>query len=185
MRIAGQRRPAGFGLYERVIARLGAAVAGATIGGERDTDDGGVRIAQALIGQAELLDDVAPQVRVHGVGAGDQSMEDILTRRCFEVQQHAALTAIEGVEIQAVGAVLSGPHVPADVAASRWVFEPDDFGAEIREVERAKRASTELFHGDDAQILERSSRHDRMVRRYGNELVLTPTSVVKTTRRSW
>src|SRR5919201_6622749 len=184
MRIAGQRRPAGFGLYQRVIARLGAAVAGATIGGERDADDGGVRVLQGLVGEPKLRDDVAAQIRVHGMGVGDQSMEDILTRRCFEVQQHAALPAIEGVEIEAVGAVLSGPHVPADVAASRRVFEPDDVGAEIREVERAKRASTELFDGHDAQTLEGSSRHDRMVRRYGNELVLTPTSVVKTTRRS-
>ena len=66
-------------------------------------------------------------------------------RLVLEVGHHAALAPVERLEVEAVCSHLAWRHVPADIAAGLGVFDTDDVGAQVSQVQRAERAGAELF----------------------------------------
>ena len=75
--------------------------------------------------------------------------------RRAQVQGHAALVAVEGLEVHRVLPRLLRRHVAADVAAGAGVLDLDHVGAEIGELHRRPRPGAELLDGEDADVGER------------------------------
>src|SRR5581483_1394484 len=70
----------------------------------------------------------------------------------LEVQRHALLVAVEGLEEVAVAVAEEvRPNRAADVAALGRVLDLDHLGAEVGEQHAAERAGTVLLDRDDAQ----------------------------------
>ena len=101
------------------------------------------------------------------MGGCDQTLENLPAGVALQVEQQAAFAAIEGFVVEAVGSLLSRRHVPADIAAGRWVFDADHLRTEVRQLQGPERPGAELLDGDDPHALERSSRHAQMVRGQG------------------
>ena len=95
--------------------------------------------------------------------APDQPLQHLLAGRLLEVEQDAALPAVEGIEVEAVSALLPGRDVAADVTAGRGVLDADHVRPQISQVQRAEGTGTELLDGDDAHAAERSRGHVRML----------------------
>ncbi len=99
---------------------------------------------------------VAAQIVHHRVGSLDQLLEARAPLRRLDVERHALLVHVPGLEILAVAVC---QHVRADmarsVAAGRGIFDLDHLGAEISQQHRAVRAGAELLEGEDAHSLQR------------------------------
>ena len=162
-RVAGERRPAGLRLDQRVVAGLGVPFAVASIGRQRDADDRRVDPPQQVVGETKVLEDVASQIGIDSVRVATQFVKDFLAGRALEVEQHAALASVEGIEIEAVRAALPGRDVAADIAAGRGILQPDDVGAEVGQVKGPERSGAELLDGDDPDARERSLLHAELL----------------------
>ena len=162
-RVAGERRPAGFGLDQRVVAGLGVPLAVASVGRERDADDRRVDPPEHVIGETKVLEDIASQVGIDGLRAATQFAKDVLTSGALEVEEHAALASVEGIEIEAVGAALPWRDVAADVAPGGGILQPDDVRAEVGQVKGPERSGAELLDGNDADARERSLLHAELL----------------------
>src|SRR5581483_1951053 len=69
-------------------------------------------------------------------------------------ERDAALVVVERLKEQRVVAVLVRRHRAADVAAAGGVFDLDDVGAQLREMDAPERPGAVLLDGDDAEIGE-------------------------------
>src|SRR4029453_11303787 len=88
-RTPGQSGPAGGSLDESVVPRQAGVRSGATVAGQRHTDDALVDVPEVSPGQAQLLWLIAAQVAEDSVGAADESFEDLATGRILEVKEDA------------------------------------------------------------------------------------------------
>src|SRR5947207_2272897 len=116
-----------------------------------------------VIGETQVLEDIASQVGIDSVRVATQFVKDFLTGRALEVEQHAALASVEGIEIEAVRAALPGRNIAADIAPGGGILQPDDVGAEVGQMKGTERPGAELLHGNDADARERSLLHAELL----------------------
>ena len=119
--LAGQLHQAGLGLHQEVVARPVGALVAAAIGRDVQADDRGLEVPQARIVDAELGRLRAAQVVDHAVGGLHQRLELRAAVRRLEVERHALLAEVPGLEIFAV--VLAQPVRP-DLARRIAVAAP-------------------------------------------------------------
>jgi len=105
---------------------VGAVVAEAGDGG---IDDGRIDLAQLLIAQAQAVHNAGTVILQNHVALGHQLAEHLFTGLALEVQDDAALVAVE-VHIIGAFAVDNG-KVAAGVIALAGTLDLDDLGAQI------------------------------------------------------
>src|SRR5688572_783903 len=117
-----------------------------------------VDVAQRFIRQAKLLRQVAPQVVEHALGGAREVAEHGAALRMLQVERDGALVPVEGLEELAVA---PGEEMRTDlaahVAALAQVLHLDHLGAEVGEVEGARRPGAVLLHREHADAFERQA----------------------------
>ena len=114
---------------------VGAVMAEAGDGG---IDDGRIDLAQFLIAQAQAVHNAGTVILQNHVALGHQLAEHLFTGLALEVQDDAALVAVE-VHIIGAFAVDNG-EVAAGVIALAGTLDLDDLGAQIRQHHAAVRS---------------------------------------------
>ena len=83
-----------------------------------------------------------------------------LTFSGLQIQHHALLVHIERLEeVAIVRAQKIGTHAACGIAAGFAVFNLDDLGAKIRQIQRTERTRTEVLEGEYAVPAERLAVH--------------------------
>ena len=155
--IAGQFHQSGLGLHQEIVARPVGALAGAAIGRDVQADDRGLQVLQARIVDGELGGLRAAQVVDHAVGALHQRLELAAALGRLDVERHALLAEVPGLEVLAVvRAELVRPDVARGIAVGR--LDLDHLGAELGQEHRAVGAGAELLQRQDANARERLRR---------------------------
>ena len=117
--------------------------------------DARVDLAQRIVGQAERGGLVAAQVVEQPVRAAREVAQHRAPAVAAQVERDRALVAVEGLEELAVArAEEVRADVAPDVAALAQVLDLDHLGAEIGEVDAARRAGAVLLDREDAQAVE-------------------------------
>jgi len=153
-RASGQGSPPGSGLDESIVAGQLPIGLAATVAGQGHADDALVDVPQVLPGQTQALGLVAAKVAEHRIGRADEPFEDLPSGLVLEVQHDASLVAVDGLEIEAVGALLQRRDVAADITAGAGILDLDDLGTQIGEEQRPERSGTELLDSDDPEAVE-------------------------------
>ncbi len=101
---------------------------------------------------------IAPQVGINRIRDTYEIFEHLAPGAAGHIEAQAAFIAIKRFEKQAVLVLLERRHITADVAAGARVFNFNDIGAHIGQVEGAEGACPVLLDGDDADVFQRT--HD-------------------------
>ena len=157
---ACQRHPPCEALNEIVVARLRSARPGRAEPREGAADDPWVDDSERRIVQAEATRKIAAQIRKDHVGPRHEVGEDRPAGVATKIEGDAQLPSVEGLEEQAVLALLEGRHVASHVTSTRRILDLDHLGAEIRELQRGPGAGAVLLDGYDPNARERRIRAD-------------------------
>src|SRR5438128_1200174 len=113
---------------------------------------------QARIIDAELCRLRAAQIVDDTVDGPDQRLELFAPIRGLDVQRHALLAEVPGLEIFAVGiAQLVRPDMARRIAIRR--LDLDDFGTQLGQEHGAVRTGAELLEREDTDALQRLGVH--------------------------
>ncbi len=167
-------------------ALAGAGIAEAA---DRGVDEPGVALGEPLVADAEAVHHAGAEVLDQHVGAVDQATEHLEALLLLEVDHHAALAAVDALEVAAVGAVPAGlgrerGHLARAVAAGR--LDLHHVGALVGEQHRAERPGEHLRQIDDPEALERAAHvPPSPLAQWLLRLTSTSRSPSKTTASSW
>ena len=116
------------------MARQVAVRAGGAVARDRAHDDLRVELLEAVVAEAQLVEEPGPHGLDHDVGLAHEVLEHRDRLGLLEVE-HQRLLAPVHVQVQQRRAVHQGPrHLPRVVAGGR--LDLDDLGAEVDEVRR-------------------------------------------------
>ena len=106
--------------------------------GQVHADNPRVDVPQPGVGDAEFFLGVAAQVVVNGVGRAREPAQDGLPFLFLQIHDQRALAKVEGLKEQRVAGghrLAVAAHVAPGVAALVQIFDLDDVGAELRELQ--------------------------------------------------
>ena len=127
--------------------------------GQMCTDDAWKVGAQAVVGQTELLRNIAAQIAHHGIAAAQDPEQRFLTACMPKVERDALLAPVQALEKHAAGALVpfvqpTGAYRAPDVPTLRTVLDLDDLSAHIHEELRPERAGAVLLDRQNSQVFQ-------------------------------
>ncbi len=156
-RFTVERHQARFALDHQVVAGPRGFRAGAVVPGDRAVDQARLLVLQGVVAQAQPLDVAELEVLDHDVALADQIPRDGLAFRCFQVEAHRTLVAVDAVEVRGFGG--ADAHAPvARVVAALGVLHLDHFGAQVAQHHRAPRPGQHTGEVQHAHAGKRQSR---------------------------
>src|SRR5919199_3274469 len=105
--------------------------------------------------------------------AGDEPLEDGTTTRVLEIKGQATLAAVKGFKEQAIRPCLAGRDVAANIAPHTGVFNFDDIGAHVGQIERGIGAGAILLDRHDAD----TGQWRRRVRGHSSSMARTVAAI--------
>src|SRR5215470_15283583 len=159
VRLAGDAHVACVALDQVIEARLAGSRPTAPETAQRAAHDARVHALEGLVGQAETGREIAAHVIEEGVRNLDQIVQHRAPGLMLQVEGERLRATVEGLEVERVLLVEIGRNVARAVAAHRGVLDLDDLRAQVGQHLGAERAGSELGDGEDANSVERRSRH--------------------------
>ena len=120
----------------------------------RTINDAGMPGACARVVDAELLDRPDPKILQHDVGVLEETKEEVLALRMFEIDLDAALVPVQADEVRRLALVERRSPGARDVAVSGR-FDLDDLGAVVAEHRRRKRSRQRVSQIQNRDVVER------------------------------
>src|SRR5215470_15999504 len=159
VRLPGDAHVACVALDQVVETRLAGSRPVASKAAQRAAHDARVHALEGLVGQTEAGGEIAAHVIEEGVRDLDQIVQHRAPSLVLQVEGERLRATVEGLEVERVLLVEIGRNVARAVAAHRGVLDLDDLRAQVGQHLGAERASSELGDGEDANSVERRSRH--------------------------
>ena len=138
---------------DEVEAGAAAVRAGRAEAGDGAIDDGGVERADIVVGEAHAIDDTGSEVVDHHVGVFEHAAHNGETLLALEVEDDAALVAVEREERRRF-AFDEGRAVAPGVVAAVGLFDLDDVCAHVGEEHGAEGTRENLAEVDYLDVLE-------------------------------
>ncbi len=130
MNAALDRRDAGVRLDDGIVGAVAGPRAGLTEAADGQIDQPRVVTAEALVVDAQPIDNSRPEILDHHVAIGSESLDDVDPVGLTHIQADRPLASIQNVEEAGI-AVAFGTHSPLDIAAGP--LHLDDLSTLIRE----------------------------------------------------
>ena len=157
--VAGQPEQADQAEVVHVVPAAVAVRAVLAVAGDRAVDQPRVDLPQAVVADAQAVQDARPERLEEDVGVAGEAQQHVAALVGLEIDPDRALAPVERQEERRVGALLGALVVrrrPAHVVAHAGVLDLDHVGAEVAEQQRAEPAGQQPREVEDAQPLERT-----------------------------
>ncbi len=151
--LRGGRRHRADALNKIVVSRLAGIRSVVAVADQADVDEPRVDFAHVVVAELEPAHRRQPDVVNQHIGALAQPQQRRARRRLFQVEDDAALVAVELKIHRAHPGVLAGAALAHQIALRR--LDLDDVGAVIRQNLRGVRAQHHRRKIDNAQSLKR------------------------------
>ena len=152
--IARDRHDPRHALRNEIEAALRPIGSGLSVSRYRRVDEPRVDGRQRLVIEAERRDHAGPVILDEDVARARDPLQRVASFRRFEVDDGAALPAVDGVEAGTLEADSPG-HLTRRITAGR--LDLDDVGAEVREEHRAVRTRHDLRDVEHPKAVERTT----------------------------